>query len=78
MPDHWSLEETNELHADRRNFYKVEKWTEDGQHIKEMMFAGSDLEKAKRIFGRFIKKRPRWRVTIRQRSRVLIEWPLRD
>ena len=75
MPDHWSLEETNELHADRRNFYKVEKWTEDGQRIKEMMFAGSDLEKAKRIFGRFIKKRPRWRVTIRQRSRVLIEWP---
>ena len=74
MPDHWSLEETNELHADRRNFY-IEKWTEDGQHIKEMMFAGSDLEKAKRIFGRFIKKRPRWRVTIRQRSRVLIEWP---
>ena len=78
MPDHWSLEETDGLHADRRNFYKVEKWTEDGQHIKEMMFAGSDLEKAKRIFGRFIKKRPRWRVTIRQRSRVLIEWPLRD
>ena len=69
-------EETDHpFHADRRNFYKVEKWTEDGEHIKEMMFAGSDLEKAKRIF---IKKRPRWRVTIRQRSRVLIEWPLRD
>jgi hypothetical protein len=78
MPDHWSLEETDELHADRRNFYKVEKWTEDGQHIKEMMFAGSDLEKAKRIFGRFIKKRPTSRLTIRQRGRVLIEWPLRD
>jgi hypothetical protein len=78
MPDHWSLEETDELHADRRNFYKVEKWTEDGQHIKEMMFAGSDLEKAKRIFGRFIKKRPKSRLTIRQRGRVLIEWPLRD
>jgi hypothetical protein len=78
MPDHWSLEETDELHADRRNFYKVEKWTEDGQHIKEMMFAVSDLEKAKRIFGRFIKKRPKSRLTIRQRGRVLIEWPLRD
>jgi hypothetical protein len=78
MPDHWSLEETDELHADRRNFYKVEKWTEDGQHIKEMMFAGSDLEKAKRIFARFIKKRPKSRLTIRQRGHVLIEWPLRD
>jgi hypothetical protein len=78
MPDHWSLEETDELHADRRNFYKVEKWTEDGQHIKEMMFAVSDLAKAKRIFGRFIKKRPKSRLTIRQRGRVLIEWPLRD
>jgi hypothetical protein len=32
MPDdNWSHEETDDpLHADRRNFYKVEKWSRDG------------------------------------------------
>ena len=37
----WSHEETNDpLHADRRNFYKVEKWSRDGQRVEEMLFAG--------------------------------------
>jgi hypothetical protein len=64
--DDWSHEETDDpLHADRRNFYKVEKWSRDGH----------SLAKAQRIFERFIKKRPRSRLTIRQRSRVLQEWP---
>ena len=31
--------------------------------------------KAQRIFERFVKKRPRSRLTIRQRTRVLQEWP---
>ena len=32
MPDdNWSHEETDDpLYADRRNFYKVEKWSRDG------------------------------------------------
>jgi hypothetical protein len=36
MPDpDWSHEETDDpLHADRRNFYKVEKWSRDGQRIR--------------------------------------------
>ena len=42
--------------ADRRNFYKVGKWTRDGQRIKEMLFAGNSLAKAQRIFERFIQK----------------------
>jgi len=34
MSDHWSHEETDDpLYADRRNFYKVEKWSRDGQRI---------------------------------------------
>ena len=33
----WSDEETNEpLIADNRNFYKVEKWTEDGSKVDHM------------------------------------------
>jgi hypothetical protein len=77
MPDlDWSHEETDDpLHADRRNFYKVEKWSRDGQRIEELLFAGSSLDKARRIFDRFITRRPRSRLTIRQRTRVLQEWP---
>jgi hypothetical protein len=45
MPNDWSAEETDDpLHADRRNFRKVERWGKDGairlslsEHIK---FAG--------------------------------------
>jgi hypothetical protein len=72
----WSDEETEEpLIADHRNFYKVEKWTKDGQRVVEMVFAGSSLDKAKRIFDRMVKHRPRIRLTIRQRARVLEQWP---
>ena len=49
MPDDWSHEETDDpLHADRRNFYKVEKWSKDGQRVNEMLFAGNSLAKAQR------------------------------
>jgi hypothetical protein len=76
MSDKWSHQETNDpLHADDRNFYKVEKWNRDGQGIEEMLFAGNSLANAQRIFERFINKRPRSRLTIRQRTRVLQEWP---
>jgi len=54
---------------------KVEKWSRDGQRIEEMLLAGNSLAKARRIFERFITKRPRSRLTIRQRTRVLQEWP---
>jgi hypothetical protein len=35
----WSDEETEEpLIADHRNFYKVEKWSRDGQRVVEMVW----------------------------------------
>jgi hypothetical protein len=72
----WSDEETDDPHyADRRNFYKVEQWSGDGQHVPDLVFAGSSLDKARRIFERIIKHRPQIRLTIRQRTRVLNEWP---
>ena len=38
--DDWSHEETDDpLYADRRNFYKVEKWSRDGQRVEELLFA---------------------------------------
>jgi hypothetical protein len=50
MPsDGWSHEETDDpLHADRRNFYKVETWSRDGQRIEELLFARNSLAKAQR------------------------------
>ena len=57
--DDWSHEETDDpLYADRRNFYKVEKWSRDGQRVEEMLFAGNSLAKAQRVFERFTKRRP--------------------
>ena len=74
-PD-WSDEETdNPLLADARNFYKVEKWTRDGTRVDRLLHAGNDLEKAQEIFAEAIKHRPRIVLTIRQRMRVLEQWP---
>ena len=72
----WSDEETDDpIYADGRNFYKVERWSRDGQRITELVFAGSNLDMACKIFTGAIKHRPRIRLTIRQRTRVLEQWP---
>jgi hypothetical protein len=65
-----SDEETGDpLYADDRN--KVEKWTRDGTKVERLLYAGNNLAKAEDIFARAIKHRPRIRLTIRQRTRVL-------
>jgi hypothetical protein len=69
-------DETNDpLIADNRNFYKVEKWTKDGSKVDHMLYAGSNLDKTREIFAAAIKHRPRIRLTIRQRTQVLEQWP---
>jgi hypothetical protein len=69
-------EETDDsLVADRRNFFKVELWTKDSRQVERLLFAGNDLDKARALFAAYAKKRPRARLTIRQRSRVVAEWP---
>jgi hypothetical protein len=74
----WSDEETdNPPRADDRNFYKVEKWTKDGAKIERLLYAGNNLEKARQLFAEAVKHRPRIRLTIRQRTRVLEQWPKR-
>ena len=73
----WSDEETdNPLRADDRNFYKVEKWTKDGTKIERLLYAGNNLNKARKLFAEAIKHRPRIRLTIRLRTRVLQKWPV--
>ena len=71
-----SDEETNDpLVADVRNFYKVEKWTRDGMKVDSLLYAGNNLDKARDVFANAIKHRPRIRLTLRQRTRALDEWP---
>jgi hypothetical protein len=75
MPD-WSDEETDDpLYADDRNYYKVELWTMDEQRVLRMLYGGNNLDKARTIFASYIRIRPRARITIRQRTRVLDQWP---
>jgi hypothetical protein len=63
------------LVADRRNFFKVELWTKDGRHVERLLFAGNSLDKARALSAACGERRPRARLTIRQRSRVVAEWP---
>jgi hypothetical protein len=63
------------LIADHRNFYKVEQWSRDGMRIERMLFAGNSLDRARAIFEAETRRRPRGRYTIRQRTRVLDQWP---
>jgi hypothetical protein len=70
--EEWPDEETdNPLLADDRNFYKVEKWTKEGAKIDRLLYAGNNLEKARKLFADAVKHRLRIRLTIRQRRRLL-------
>jgi hypothetical protein len=71
----WSQDETDDPnYADQRNFYKVERWTRDGLHITDLLYAGNDLEKAREIFNAAKKLRPGRPYTIRQGVRALANW----
>ena len=71
----WSDEATDDsLYADRRKLQGREM-EPDGLRVEFMLYAGNNLDKARRIFERTSTHRPRTRLTIRQRMRVLDEWP---
>ena len=72
----WPGEQTDDpLYADDRNFYKVEAWSRDGMRIDALLYAGNSLDKAREIFVTIVKHRPQIRLTIRQRTRALQQWP---
>jgi hypothetical protein len=72
-------EETDSAkYADDRMFYKVEKWTSDGSKVDTLLYAGNSLGRARAVFERAIKYRPRIRLMLRQRTRVLDQWPPAD
>jgi hypothetical protein len=61
--------------ADDRNFYKVEKWTRDGTKVDSLLYGGNSLGRARSVFERAIKHRPRIRLSLRRRTRMLDQWP---
>jgi hypothetical protein len=57
---HWSDEQTDDpRYADQRDFCKLEKWTKDGTKVDRLLYAGNNLEKARRLIADAIKHRPR-------------------
>ncbi len=72
----WSEEETDhQLVADKPNFCKVEKWTTGATNVDSLLYAGDELERTCEIVAASVKHRPRIRLTIRQRTPVLRQWP---
>ena len=63
--------------ADRRRFYKVERWDSAELHVEALLYASNDLSKARAIFAAWKARRPRGRCTLRQNIRVLERWPPR-
>jgi hypothetical protein len=61
--------------ADRRRFYKVEKWDAAELHVVELLHASNDLSRAREIFAAEKTRRPRGRYTLRQNIRILERWP---
>jgi hypothetical protein len=68
-------ETDNADEADRRSYYKVEKWDSTEQHAFQLLHASNDLSRAQAVFMSETKRRPRGRYTLRQGIRVLQRWP---
>jgi hypothetical protein len=49
---------------------------DDGARVDRLLYA--DLERARQIFANAVQFRPRIRLTIKQRTRVLQQWPAID
>ena len=79
MADDWTHQQTEKRGVCRpTQLYRVEKWTKDGSKVDRLLYAGNDLDMARELFREAVSQRPRIRLTIRQRSRVLERWPAID
>ena len=61
--------------ADRRSYYKVERWDSTEQHVFQLLHASNDLGRAQAIFASETTRPPRSRYLLRQGIRVLERWP---
>lgn len=75
--DPFGAQETDDpVDTDERNFYKVERWSDDDQHIEALLYAGNRVDRARQMLDELVTTRPAGRYTIRQRGRmILAKWP---
>ena len=66
---------TDPDNADRRRFYKVEKWDSAELQVEALPHASNDLSRTRAVFAAEKARRPRGRYTLRQSFRVLDRWP---
>jgi len=73
----WAEEETDKIYADDRNFYKLEKWTKDGSKIDSLSLRRQQSRKGAHPSreGHQASTQNNIRLTIRQRTRVLDQYP---
>jgi hypothetical protein len=79
MADDWHEETDDPCYADERNFYKVEECRRSDivGGDKRLLYASNNLERVRRFLRREVQRRPNVKLMIRQRTRVLQEWPSR-
>jgi hypothetical protein len=77
MDADWHEETDDPRYADERNFYKVEEWRRSDVvgGDKRLLYASNNLERVRRFLSRELQRRPNAKLMIRQRTRVLQEWP---
>jgi hypothetical protein len=49
---------TDRDYANERNFFKVEQWSRDDQHVTRLLHAGNRIDQARAVFTAAVK--PRW------------------
>jgi hypothetical protein len=74
--DEFGYRETDDPdEADRRSYYKVERWDSAESQVLQLLHASNDLGRAWAVFTSETKRRPRGRHLLRQNIRVLRRWP---
>jgi hypothetical protein len=57
---------TDAGYANQRNFFKVEQWSKDDQHVERLLHAGNRIDAACAVLmrqsGHFSTTRHRWRI----------------
>jgi hypothetical protein len=60
--------------ADKRGFFKVELWDEDGLRPVKLLYAGNRVGTARSVFSRAVIRNHHGRYTVKRGIRVLWTW----
>ena len=75
-PNPFGEQETDNFQeAFDRGFYMVLERRRDNDQIARMLYGGNNIDKARATFADIVRRRPRGRWTLQQRTQVLQKWP---